>query len=325
MTNGSSDAVATFEALIGIQNIRGPITLGIGSIPKDANQINYRSFNIGNSLSDEFRKLIQKKIDINCQNYQDNDARLLQYDAGYKPDSNDIEWIKYSDTPWLSTLLTRMPNPVNIELFDMDEKEITRDLRFYILFAKTPSGENVYCFSFYSKMKELAKSQNILVRVVGDRFELLREPGFLFDERIDCILFRNHIFSFKKGNFHSIFRYYDQMRTFAGTSLATIHQSVPIENFVEFQSACMAHPLKMAKLVNIAGKPYLQNITMADVRRTINQNNLPIEIVNDRGVEKLHYDSRNQWVILNLFDDVFLDSELTHLTYEANSKRLIGN
>ena len=325
MTTRTPEAVTTFENLIEVQSIQGPITLGVGSIPSEAGQINYRRFNIGDSLGEEFRTFIQKVIDSNRKDYRNHDARLLSYDAGYKPEPNEIEWVKYADSPWLSSLLTLIPNPANIVLYDESEKDIARDLRFYILFAKTPRGENVYCFSFYSKMKELAKSNKIIIRWIGDRFELLKEPGFMFDERIDCILFKNHIYSFSKTNFHRMFRFYDQIRTLADESLTKVHRSIPIANFEAFQTACMANPLKLAKLVNVAGKPYLSTITMEDVRRTIDKNRLPLNIIIENGVKKLQYDPKNQWVILNLIDDMYLDSELTQLTYEANSKRPIGN
>jgi hypothetical protein len=325
MTPRTPEAITTFENLIAVQNIRGPISLGVGSISSDEGRINYRRFNIGDSLSEEFRNFIQKVIDSNRRDYKKHDVRLLSYDAGYKPESDEIEWIKYSDSPWLSSLLTQIPKPTNINIYDESEGDIAKDLRFYILFAKTPQGEDIHCFSFYSKMKELTKSNNILIHWVGDRFELLREPGFMFDERIDCILFKNYIFSFNKTNFHRIFRFYDQIRTLAGSSLTIIQQSIPIANFDEFQTACLGHPLKLAKLVNVVGKSYLSTITMADVRRTIEKNGLALEIVNERGVEKLRYDPRNQWMILNLIDDMYLDSELTHQSYEANSKRPIGN
>lgn len=275
MTNGNNEAVSTFEDLIAVQNIRGPVTLGVGSIPSDASEINYRSFNIGDSLAEEFRSLIQKVIDSKRYDYHNHDLRLLSYDAGYKPEPTDIEWIRYLDSPWLSSLLRQLPNPANIDLYDESEREFVKDLRFYILFAKTPQNENVYCFSFYRKLKELAKSNNIFVSWVGDRFELLRDCGFMFDARIDCILFRNHLYSFRKTNFHGMFRFYDQVRTVANESLARIHQTIPIANFDMFHDACMNHSNKMAKLVNIAGKPYISQITMGDVQMIIERNHLP--------------------------------------------------
>lgn len=319
------EAVINFETLIGFRNLSSPVSLGVGAISSDEQVINYRRFNIGDSLSDEFRSFIQKVIDSNHRDYQNHNVRLLSYDPGYKPDSDEIEWLKYSDSPWLSNLIGHIPSPVNIDLYDPSERDIEKSLRFYILFAKTPQGENVYCFSFYNKMKEIAKSNKIIIRLIGSRFELLREPGFLFDERIDCILFRNQIYSFNKTNFHRIFRFYDQVRTLAGSSLTTIQNTVPIANFEEFQTACLGHPLKLAKLVNVARKSYLSTLTMADVRRTIERNGLPVEIITNEGIEKLKYDPQNQWMILNLMDDMYLDSEMTHLTYEANSKRPFGN
>ena len=77
MTNGNIEAVTDFENLISVLDIRGPITLGVGSIPSDAEQINYRSFRIGDSLSEEFRTFIQKVIDSNSRDYHNHNKRLL--------------------------------------------------------------------------------------------------------------------------------------------------------------------------------------------------------------------------------------------------------
>ncbi len=63
---------------------------------------------------------------------------------------------------------------------------------------------------------------------------------------------------------------------------------------------------------------------MEDIRRTIDRNRLNVEIVVENGQEKLKFDPKDKWAILNLLDDAYLESEMTHLNYEVSSKRLLG-
>lgn len=321
-TDQKNSALNTFQTLIGIDEFNGSTALAIGSIPKDATGIQYRKFNIDDGLSNRFQDMVLTKLDSANKSFNKQKLKILPYDPGYKPENDDIEWINYPESVLLSNLLDQIPILSDIALYDAKEDEINKDLRFYALFFETKAKEKLICFSLYVKMKELSKG-GIITRKIGNRFELLKETGFIFDERIDCILFRNHIFIFHKGRFHKIFRYYEQIQSMAESSLYKIHEVVPISNIDKFQTVCMAHSVKMLKLVNIAGKPYLSSITMDDVKRTILRHNLSLEIVKEDGIEKILFDSQDPWVVLNLFDDAYLDSELTQLAYEVNSKRLM--
>lgn len=60
---------------------------------------------------------------------------------------------------------------------------------------------------------------------------------------------------------------------------------------------------------------------MADIKRTINDFKLGVEIKVVDGEERLVFDSRERWAILNLLDDAYLGSAMTGLKYETNSKR----
>lgn len=323
MTPEMINAQSTFENILSTNPIEGPITVSLGAICSDADTIQYRSLNLSDDLANAFLSFVNRKIGIFRQEYGIGNLRLLEYAAGYKPDKNEIEWIQFNDTEWLSNLLSEIPDPIDIPLVDLEEEQFLKDLRFYAISASI-EGNTLCCFSFYKKMKQLSQSNKIMAFFVGDRFEMLDEIGFLFDERIDCILFGNYIFSLSKSRFHNMFRYYDQIRTNAQRTLDIIHSQIPISNFEEFQQGCMSHFQKLSKLLSISKKPYLSSLTLDDVRRTIQVHNLAIEIIQEDGQEKIRYDPRHPWIILNLFDDAYLGSEMTHLSYEVNSKRLLS-
>lgn len=310
-----------FQDLINIQEITGAVTLGLGSFPPDAEGPDYRSLNISDGLAHEFLSMINESIAALRKKYRDNDLRLLEYDAGYKPYSHEIEWVEFPDVDYLSNLLNDMPDPAEMPLFNQQENEFLKYLRFYVIIIQPSQGDPIYCFSSYNKMKEFSRGKKIIAVKIGDRYDALTQTGFLFDERIDCIARGNFVFSFNKNRFQLIFRFYEKLIEVAEHSLAQIQTRIPIANFSEFSSACMSHLQKLAKLRNIANKPYLSQITIEDIRRTIARNRLNVEIVVENGEEKIKFDPKDKWAILKLFDDAYLESEMTHLNYEVNSKR----
>jgi|GEM_PF-1881271 len=316
-------AEQTFRNLTNIEKIQGSVTFGLGSIPKGEYHINYRNLNISQDLANEFSSLLNKKIEHLKKDVEEQNIRLFEYNAGYKAERDVVEWVKFENVTWLANLLSDIPEPVDIPLFDRREKEFLKDLRFYAIFGEDQNHNKIIGFSFYNKMKEITQSNQILTRFIGDRFELVTGAGFIFDERIDCIAYGDYIFSFSKFRFHKIFRYYDKMREVAQESMTTINSCIPISDFDGFQTACMSHFQKFSKLVNIAEKPYLSTLKMTDIRKSINKHNLPLEIIMEDGIEKLKFEKQNVWVILNVIDDAYLDSVMTNRNYEVNSKRLL--
>jgi hypothetical protein len=310
-----------FEDLINIQEITGAVTLGLGSFPPEAEVPDYRSLNISDGLAAEFLAIVNRYTAAFRKDYGENNLRLLEYDAGYKPYRHEIEWVEFPDVDYLSNLLNDIPNPADIPLFNQQENEFLKHLRFFVIIIQLHQRDPIYCFCTYSKMKELSRGKKIFAIKVGDRYEALTQTGFVFDERIDCIASGNFVFSFNKNRFQLIFRFYDKLKEAATESLTNIQACIPIANFSDFSTSCMSHLQKLEKLRNIANKPYLSRITMEDIRRTITRNRLNVEIVVENGQEKLKFDPKDKWAILNLLDDAYLESEMTHLNYEVSSKR----
>ena len=312
-----------FDDLIGIGEIKGSLTLGLGSFQPEADNPEYRSLNVSDGLAKEFLEIVNKLIAGLKDKKKKKNLNLCEYDAGYKPESYEVEWVDFNDVDYLSNLLSDLPEPAGIPLFNEKEKKFFNHLRFYVIIIQPEKGNPIYFFRSYSKKKELSHGGKIVAIMLGNRFNTLEQPGFLFDHKIDCIACSNYVFSLSKHNFQTIFRFYEQLRETAQQSLDTIQSHIPISNFSEFSTVCMSHLQKLAKLRNIANKPYLSNITMEDIKRTIARNKLNVEIVNENGEEKIKFDLKDKWVILNILDDAYLESEMTHLNYEVNSKKLL--
>lgn len=82
----------------------------------------------------------------------------------------------------------------------------------------------------------------------------------------------------------------------------------------------------MSKLAQIARKPYLNRVRMSDIRRTIDELRLNVQIVTENGEERLLFEPNpnKRWLLLKLLDDDFLGSIMTNQKYEVNSKSPFG-
>jgi hypothetical protein len=119
-----------------------------------------------------------------------------------------------------------------------------------------------------------------------------------------------------------MFRYFEQLQARAQQTVDAVLLRVPILNADEFRAACTTQIRFMTKLAVIASKPYLAQIGMVDIRRAIGEHGLPVEIVQNNGQETLVFDPdpSRRWILLKLLDDDYLNSVMTHLRYEVNSK-----
>jgi hypothetical protein len=82
----------------------------------------------------------------------------------------------------------------------------------------------------------------------------------------------------------------------------------------------------MSKLAQIARKPYLNRVTIQDIRRTIQEFHLDVRIVQEDGEEKILFEQNpnKRWLILKLLDDDFLGSIMTNQKYEVTSKSALA-
>jgi hypothetical protein len=315
-----------FENLINIEEIRGNVTISFGSFENDLEMPVYRSLNISEDLKSNFLTIVNKINSSLRRDYQNHDLLLLEYNPGYKPEKHEIEWIDFSEIDYLSDILTEIPEPIAIPLFCNLDIEFLNNLRFYVIIIQTEYSENpIYWFRIYSKKKELSKGGKLTAIWAGDMYTRLEQTGFIFDNGIDCIAFENYIFSTNKNNFQTIFKFYEMLRQVAEECLNCIQDRIPIANFPEFSESCTSHLQKLVKLRNIANKPYFSTITMEDVKRSIDRNNLNVEIVLEGDEEKIKFDPNDKWIILKMLDDAYLESIMTNSNYEVNSKREVEN
>ena len=294
------------------------LTLGLATFDQGTELPVYRSLNISDEIATDFTSLARDRATVFARMHRKGDLLVRAYAPGYKLDRHEVEFLSTNDQS-VGDLLNHVPTAAQLPLFG-DIDDFVDRVRFYIIVLSAPD-RRVVLFRRYNRNKELQRSRNIVMRLIGERYERLVEPTFQFDQSIDAILYRDRLFVLNKSNVSHIFRYHDQLRDTAAKTLDIIQKAIPIDGFSEFQESCLAHQQKLEKLRNIAQKPYLANVTMAKVKRVIASFDLGIEVRVVNGDERLVFDRKDRWAILNLLDDAYLESDMTGLKYETNSKR----
>jgi hypothetical protein len=296
----------------------GPsVTLALAGPSSAAEGLTYQSLNITNEVAKQFLVAATDFILDTAASIESGDAVLSPYDPGYKPDAHEIEFLELTEEA--DKAVFAFPVGASTPLIDPSLKFVDGVRAAITILEK--DDQRVAVFRRFSRNKELLRSGNFLLRLVGHRFERLAEPTLQFDLGVDVIVTPNHVFSFNRFALEQVFRFRDMLRSMADQTISEIASRVPIANLDEFRKACLGDPNKLAKLRNIARRPYIGDISLDKLKEQIDRCKLSVKIVQENGTPKLLYERRDGWAILSLLDDAYLDSLMTGNLYEANSKR----
>jgi hypothetical protein len=209
-------------------------------------------------------------------------------------------------------------------IFHENRDDFIDYLRYYALFARVAAKRSVTLFRATSAKLELGRGRKIGAVLRAGQYDTVEETVFLFDRNIDCWSDGKYMFISNVSNFERIFRYYEELEKRAEETVTKVLERIPIANADAFKEACTGQRRFMTKLAMIATRPYFARITMNDLRRTIREHQLEIEIVKEDGRDHLKFDPdpSRRWILLKLLDDDYLNSKMTDNKYEANSKLL---
>lgn len=316
----TADHREVFNSILALDLNTCLVTVCLASVSKAEAIPHFARLNVTDTIAEDFRRVIENWSKRYKPEYDEGNLLFPEYAMQSQPEAYEIEGVDVSTRDMLLKQISPLLSLVDIEVFEEDKKFVD-GLRFYVIVIQPVDSDPVYFFRLYGGKKVLGRSPWFAAWLNGGSYDRLTSPLLLFDEEIDCVSRGGVIFPFNKNNFWQIFRFFEEVRQTAKVTLATIKTSVPIQNFDEFARDCEGHLIKLRKLKNIAGKPYLSRITMEHIKKVIKHNNLYIEIVTVEGKEMLIYDRKDKWVLLKLLDDDYLWSMLTEQSYEVTGKR----
>jgi Domain of unknown function (DUF4868) len=253
------------------------------------------------------------------------EVRLRPYEAGYKPDSDEITYVDLSQNAVIAAQIAEFSQVQQAELFHEDD-EIIDSLRFYAIVVSPSARRRAVFFRTYSPKKELTRRAGFAALLSRGSYDKVESKIFLFDHDTDCFSWDGFLFIHNVGAFQRIFGYLEELRAKANETVDTVLAQIPVSNADAFRTTCTGQLQMMLKLAQIARKPYLSRVTMVDIRRTIDDFHLDVQIVQEGGQEKLLFEGslEKRWLILKLLDDDYLGSIMTHERYEVNSKSAVA-
>ncbi|MGH2497117.1 MAG: Kiwa anti-phage protein KwaB-like domain-containing protein [Ktedonobacteraceae bacterium] len=313
-------AKAIFENMLALDLSTCEVTVCLASALKDESRPRIERLLLSTELVETFRSIVSFTQARYKRDYSNSDLLLHRYALQSKPDTHEVEYLDVSAYESIAGQIEPLVTLADLEIFEADEKFVA-GMRFYVIVAQPPEGDAVYFFRAYSPKKMLSRSRSFAMIFSNGIYDRVSDPMFLFDHMIDCVYQDGMMFLFKKEHFHEMFRFFEMVRKVASETLETIRIAVPIHNFETFVKDCEANMAKQIKLNHIASKPYLERLTIDNIKKVIVKNNLSVSIIKDGNKEMIVYDHTNKWVLLKLLDDDYLWSLMTEQSYEVSGKR----
>jgi hypothetical protein len=280
----------------------------------------YHRLRITDTVAAEFNKIVQALLMSQKRRFDGGTVSLRSYDAIAKLDSHEIEHVDLRQHEAVRSQLAGLLDISGLPTF-AESDDLVAALRFYVVVVQPDSDVPLLFFRLCSPKMELRQSPKLALFFSKDQYDKFDESLLVFDRGIDCVCCGDDMFIFNKGRFESIFQFFEMVKEAASETLETIKTTIPIHNFSELEEACLNHLQMLKKLKNIAAQPYLNRITMSDIKKAIEEMDLPLKVERHNGKEKLVFDSSDKWAILRLLDDDYLQSIMTGEKYEVNSKR----
>jgi hypothetical protein len=251
---------------------------------------------------------------------------LRPYDACYKPDPHEVCYLSLDTAPRVRDTVASISEIDNAEPFSEDDAVVSR-LRAYAVVLQQAPGSCATFLRSYSEKQTLTHGSRLGAVLSHGVYRRVESRVFLFDKEIDCYSWGGYLFLRSVHRFHLLFRYMDELRSKAASTVDLVVNRVPISNLGDFRAACTGQFQMMAKVASISRKPYLQTVTMDDIKRTIEEFGLDVALETDGDVQKLVFDPspKKRWLLLKLLDDDYLGSVMTRQRYEVNSKSPVSS
>jgi hypothetical protein len=319
--NSPEEIITQFGHIMSMNLDECAVTVCVGSLSDEVEEPRIEQLQLTDELTEEFRASAKKAIQKYSRMGEEGELKLQPYDAGSKPDSHEVEFLDLTEHKSIEKQVDSLSSLAQIPVFKVDEAFVT-GLRFYAIILQCKNRVPLYFFRNYTPKKELSRSSLFAALFEQGTFDRIKQPVFLFDHGIDSVSRDGEMYIFNKHNFEKIFQFFELVLKTAAQTLVTIKTHVPIANFDEFERACSGHLQMQAKLKNIASKPYLKKVKMADIKHVLTEfPSLKVKIVQKNGRDMLLFDPKDKWGVLRLLDDDYLGSVLTGEKYEVTGKR----
>lgn len=282
----------------------------------------FEKLELSPALADEFRDVVGLTFSDLYTDLCNDVLRIHDYEAGTKLQPHEVEHLRVSEQESVRSQLSLLSNLTELEPFE-ERVEFVSDLRFYVIILQPTDGLPIYCFRTYTAKNQLSRSWFAAIKYGPAYYGEIEQPGFLFDHNIDSVCRGDEMFIINKDKFQRTFQFYEYIQRDATSALDRVKKRVPIANEAEFTQACLQEVRVAAIVASLLDAPHVDVLSITRIRRAIERFELDVEITEQGGEEMLVYKPSTKWVFLNLLCDNYLNSEVTDIGYETNSKRVV--
>lgn len=262
-----------------------------------------------------------------CREQRENRSTVREYSMNSAPAEDSLQFILLDEYEEAYEQIRGALSPEALPPFN-NEQRVTNNLRFYAIPAQFENGDVLVGFRWITPAQKPDRGKWPVTAVrnrTHGRYERLVEDIVLFDEKLDCILYKDIVFIKNRGKFENIFNFDQVIRAAASAALLRLGQEVTIKNFEEFHAACMRSVDKQRKLDAISQKVDLSKLTVEGAQRVITENPQLDSILetDDNGYLVLTYDSSNPWHLLKYLSLSTGWSVATGDAFESHSHDLL--
>lgn len=283
-------------------------------VPYEVQRLSMKS-----QLGDRFREIVRENLTSEVVEH-----RLIEYTTNYKLDRQELFFVDLDEAEDLASTLDFIESVTDPEVFSRSNDFASR-MSFYSIVLEDIDGDEA---TFYRKhTSRNALSRGLLTWAVDqETFDELESQAYLFDEKVDFFTWRSYLFIRSAYNFRLIFDRFEKVQQEASENAKKVADTIPILNDEEFIQACQDQPQMVSKVSQVVQQPYIDDIGIDDVKKTVDEFDLNLKIEEIEGEDQIIFDPsvENRWIILKMLDDDYLGSVMTDRKYETNSKRSLG-
>jgi hypothetical protein len=227
---------------------------------------------------------------------------------------------------------------LNVEGIDSDAADLplldltpqlVRRLKLSAIRVPTATGLAVF-YRTLSPSRAVGLAGKLAIFRDGDRFDVLPQRTVVLDRQVDAVVVNGIAFFDNRKRFQRVFGLLEELRQRAGQTFDEVTDGLRISNFEDMRAAATTQLQMLGKMASIAQKltdypAYKDAMTMPKLLAFIRSNphtNVTISGEGDAASLVFESDAQHRFKILKLLDDDYLQSQLTELDYEANSKGL---
>lgn len=256
-----------------------------------------------------------------------SESATMAYGDATEVSEGHVMWIPVRDVPLL------LAEALDREAADLPQVALTpqfiRRLQLSVIRVPTDGGHAL----FYRKLGPSAGrgyAGKVPVFQRGDRFDVVNERTVVLDRQVDAVVVGGFAFFDNRRRFQRVFGLMEELQERAGQTFDDVTAGLRIANLDALRQAATTQLQMLGKLASIDKKlktipAYREAMTTEKLVAFIQAHPYTeVEIEGQGSEAKLVFqpDGKHRFKILKLLDDDYLQSQLTELSYESNSKGL---